>query len=311
MPVSQHGTFPLVPRYHLTGIPFGTSRSTRRGRGTDLAGSRPYEPGDPISSIDWRASARLSTARGEEQFVVRQRFAEEAPRVVVVADRRPSMALYPPDLPWLSKPAAALAAARTIALSTVVARGAAGYLDHAEASARSQMPFWLAPRTRAARELIEDRVETAPYDAPEDTVTLALEFLGRPSAGLTPGSFVFVLSDFLAPPERGALVAASRRRWELVPVVVQDPVWEQSFPEVPGILLPLAEPGEAGTLEVRLSRREVRALRARNEARLAQLLRSFAAAGLDPVLLESGEPRAVEQSFLAWAERRLALRSGR
>ena len=311
MPVLRDGTFPLVPRYRLTGIPFGAARSTRRGRGTDLAGSRPYEPGDPISTIDWQASARLSTARAEEQFVVRQRFAEEAPRVVVVIDRRPSMALYPSGTPWLSKPDAVLAAARTIVRSALVARSAVGYLDQAGSSARSGTPFWISPRSRSPGEPIEDRVASAPYDAPEDSLARALDFLGRPSAGLTPGSFVFVLSDFLAPLEPAALVVANWRRWELVPVVVQDPVWEQSFPELPAILLRLAEPAGGKSLDVRLTRREARALRAGNEARLSGLLDAFAAAKLDPVVLGAGEQRAVESSFLDWSERRLALRGRR
>jgi uncharacterized protein (DUF58 family) len=311
VPVQPRGTFPLVPRYRLTGIPFGTARSARRGWGTDLAGSRPYEPGDPISTIDWRASARLSTARGEDQFVVRQRFAEEAPRVVVAIDRRPSMALYPAGMPWLSKPNAVLAATRAIVLSTLVARGAIGYLDHGEGSARRGAPFWIPPRSRVARELIEDRVLTAPFDAPEDSLTRALEFLGQRSAGLTSGSFVFVLSDFLAPLDLAAFVVANRRRWEVVPVVVQDPVWEQSFPDLPGILLRLAEPGERGALEVRLTRREARARRTENEARLADLLDAFAGARLDPVLIRTSDQQAVERSFLDWSERRLALRGRR
>ena len=37
---------------------------------------------------------------------MRQPHAEEISRVVLVVDRRPSMALYPADLPWLHKPAA-------------------------------------------------------------------------------------------------------------------------------------------------------------------------------------------------------------
>src|SRR6185312_5469067 len=101
--------FPLVPRRRLAGLPFGASLSLHRGRGADVAGSRPYRRGDPLATIDWRASARLSTARGDDEFVVRERFADEAPRVVVLCDRRPSMALYPPPLPWLDKPAAARA----------------------------------------------------------------------------------------------------------------------------------------------------------------------------------------------------------
>ena len=78
----------------MLGLPFGGLHSLRRGHGSDIAGSRPYEPGDDIDKIDWAASARLSLARGSEEFVVREHYAEEAPRVVVLCDRRPSMALF-------------------------------------------------------------------------------------------------------------------------------------------------------------------------------------------------------------------------
>ena len=77
-----------IPRRRLSGTPFGERPSTRRGRGSDVAGTRPYVPGDPVSTIDWFASARLSSARGEDEFVVRQLYAEEAPRVIVVSDTR-------------------------------------------------------------------------------------------------------------------------------------------------------------------------------------------------------------------------------
>ena len=77
--------FPLVPRWRLTGLPFGEQPSVRRGPGSDVAGSRAYVPGDPVSSIDWYATARLSAARGREEFVVREHFEDEAPRVVVVS----------------------------------------------------------------------------------------------------------------------------------------------------------------------------------------------------------------------------------
>src|ERR671922_937447 len=96
-------TFPLVPRRRVIGLSFGTMRSLRRGSGTDVAGSRPYYPGDDIDSIDWAASARLSTARQSDEFVVRERFAEEAPRIVIVCDRRPEMAHFEAPLPWLDK----------------------------------------------------------------------------------------------------------------------------------------------------------------------------------------------------------------
>ena len=96
-------TFPLVPRGRIVGLSFGAMRSARRGTGSDVAGSRPYVPGDDVKAIDWGASARLSSARGDDEFIVRELYAEQAPRVVVVCDRRPEMKLFPAGLPWLRK----------------------------------------------------------------------------------------------------------------------------------------------------------------------------------------------------------------
>src|ERR671916_574918 len=111
--------------------------SVRRGSGSDVAGSRPYRPGDNVDTIDWAASAKLSLATGEEQFIVRERFAEEAPRLVVVADRRPSMSLFPPPFPWLSKPDVLATAIKLISDSGVAARAFLGYLDYGDGQ-----PFW-------------------------------------------------------------------------------------------------------------------------------------------------------------------------
>ena len=87
----------------MLGLPFGGLHSLRRGLGSDVASSRPYEPGDDVDKIDWNASAELSLARGTEEFVVREHYAEEAPRVVVLADRRPSMSVFSEQWPWLSE----------------------------------------------------------------------------------------------------------------------------------------------------------------------------------------------------------------
>ena len=78
-------SFPLVLRRRHVGLAFGATPSSRRGPGSDVAGSRPYRRGDAMRGIDWAASARLSAARSEDAFIVRERFADESPRVV---DRR-------------------------------------------------------------------------------------------------------------------------------------------------------------------------------------------------------------------------------
>src|SRR5947207_3220622 len=99
-------TFPLIPRRRVIGLAFGSMRSARRGLGSDVASSRPYRPGDRIDSIDWAASARLSLARNADEFVVREHYAEESPRALVLADRRPSLELGPPPARRLRKAAA-------------------------------------------------------------------------------------------------------------------------------------------------------------------------------------------------------------
>src|SRR5437870_4116031 len=114
-------TFPLVPRRRVVGLPFGGMRSARRGVGSDVAGSRPYLPGDDVDRIDWAASAKLSAARGTDEFIVREVFADESPRVVVLCDRRPSLGLAPPPLGRLQKARALECALGLISRSAVAA----------------------------------------------------------------------------------------------------------------------------------------------------------------------------------------------
>src|SRR5216683_6220206 len=129
MAVRERRTFPLVPRRRPTGLPFGDLPSRRRGSGSDIIGTRIYVPGDPVSTIDWFATARLSAASGGDEFVVRDRAADEAPRVALVVDRRPAMGLYPAALPWLSKRDALREAVTAIVTSAAAARADIAALD--------------------------------------------------------------------------------------------------------------------------------------------------------------------------------------
>jgi uncharacterized protein (DUF58 family) len=292
--------FSLVPRRRLVGLSFGDMTSARRGAGSDVAGSRPYVPGDDMRAIDWAASARLASARATDDFVIRERFADEAPRVVVVLDHRPSMSLYPHALPWLSKPRAVARTVETIVESTLAARGFLGYLDLAEPE-----PLWRPPRTQRA--LPEAELER-PYRAPSDAVRRAFDHLRSHRRALPPGTFVFVLSDFLDPPPDDVWIEALDRRWDVVPVVIQDPVWEQSFPDVSGVVVPFADPRDGGIRTVRLSSREVVARRDENAARLASLLQGFRAFELEPVRISSDEPLEILNAFLDWSDWRWAAR---
>jgi len=294
-------TFPLKPKRRLVGLAYGAMHSTRRGIGSDVSGSRPYHPGDHMKLIDWPASAKLSLARGDDELVVRIHYAEEAPRVVVICDRRPSMSLFPPGWPWLEKPAALRAVLRLIADSALAAQAYTGYIDHA-----SGVPFWAPPKSqRVLLELDSDR----PFEAPADALQRGLEELLHHTRDAPAGTFVFVVSDFLDPPSPDVWLRVLARRWDVVPVVLQDPVWEQSFPDVDGIVIPFADPNTGRPAYTELTRREVFERQRANEARRMELVRMLRGFDLEPVLIERSDLRSVFAAFISWVERRHSVRS--
>jgi uncharacterized protein (DUF58 family) len=288
----------------MAGVAYGTQRSLRRGQGAEIAGSRPYRPGDRLAWIDWYASARLSLVQDDDVFVVRQYYAELAPRVLIVVDRRPSMALYSPDLPWLSKPDVLREATTAIVAAAHAARAYVGYLDfsgsgpeHAQAEAH-----WIAPHHESAR-LISRRLGHD-FNAPPNSLELAIDYLLGLQRDVPAGSFVFVISDFLRTPPEYVWSRARARSWDLVPVIVQDRVWEQSFPPVQGLLVPVTDPESGKTGSVRLTAREAHERRSSNEARLRDLVHAFHRLQFDPVLLDTSDPAAIDLAFLNWAARR-------
>jgi uncharacterized protein (DUF58 family) len=316
---SEHEqTFALVPRRRVAGAVAGTLRSLRRGSGTDVTGFRPYRTGDDVRRIDHRVSARLVSASGADEFVLRQDLTEETGRVVVVVDRRPTMALYPDRLPWLSKPRAVEAAGRLIAASARETRCLVGYLDdadagHARPEKRRESPFWRPPDGRLDLHRMRERY--LPYEvcsAPPDTLERLFAFLGTVERSLPPGTFVFVVSDFLVEPGERAWADLVARGWDVVPVVVQDPRWERSFPDVAGSVVPVVDPAGGQCRLVRPRRSEVDRRRAEHERRFERLLTRFELLGLDCVVLSDHRLEHVLEAFADWAAvRRLGARIAR
>jgi uncharacterized protein (DUF58 family) len=294
-------TFPLIPRHLVVGHFFGALRSGRRGTGLDVAGSRPYRPGDDIDTIDWGASAKLSSARATDDFVVRVHHADESPCAVVVCDHRPSMAQFGDPFPWLAKREAMRVAAQLVALSVVRIRGVVGYLDYADEGDE----LWEPPRSRTETWGAADR--SRPFRAPGDSLTTALLRLAEHRRAIPPGSFIFMLSDFLVPPSEAALTRALQERWDVVPVIVQDAVWERSFPDVAGVVLRLVDPESGRSRHARLSQRDVEERRAANEERFAQLLEGLHRLDLDPIVLSSAGTEEVLECFMAWSDQRRLL----
>ena len=140
--------------------------------------------------------------------------------------------------------------------SARAARSLTGYLDHADGE-----PYWRPPRSERSRRA--GHASSGRSDAPADTVSRGLELLGEHRRDLPTQAFVFVLSDFLVPPDERAWQRALEHRWELVPVVIQDPVWERTFPDVGGVTVPYADPATGGVVPVYLTRAEAARLRER------------------------------------------------
>jgi uncharacterized protein (DUF58 family) len=293
-------TFPLIPRRRVLGLAFGGVRSARRGIGSDVASTREYRPGDDVGWMDWQASARLSAARGADEFIVRERFADEAPRVVVVADRRPSMSIEASVYRHLDKPEAILTALDLIGQSAIAARSLTGYLDYADGDA-----YWRPPRT-------EHRAEPGTFDrqfdAPDDTVSRGLEFLGEHRRDLPTQAFVFVISDFVVPPDLEVWQRALEHRWELVPVIVQDPVWERTFPDVSGISVPYADPQSGRVYPVHITRKEAQRLRGEHQRRWDGLIRDFRTLGIESVAVHTHDLAGMLDAFLRWADLRMMWR---
>jgi hypothetical protein len=236
-------------------------------------------------------------------------------RVVLVVDRSPEMALYPRELPWLHKPSAVAAALELIVASALNQRALVGYVDLAQREGVSDeyTPFWQPPRPGVGAwqgdlgERMLGYLENA-WDAPPENVSLSLEFLITVRSSIPLGAFVFVVSDFTTPLSADVWLRALEQGWDLVPVIVQDPVWEQSFPQINGVLTAVADPGNGRIRRVRLSGDEVEERRRANEQRLASLTTDFAGLGFDSVLVDREDRDGVHETFMEWAENRVLLR---
>ena len=227
---------------------------------------------------------------------MRERFAEEAPLVAIVLDRRPSMGIYERPSPWLDKP---------------------------RRSRRRCARSSRAPTTRAPRSSFDGRRTARRWQPRERTGAdraqrgraCRLRCAGRRARqcgrhALTPAcepaGRQLRVPDLRLPRLARArvAVAAAEPRADIVPVIVQDPTWERSFPDVSGVLLPTVAVATGEPRPVRLSRRETRARSAQHEQRYLELATRFRRAGMDPVTLAEAEPEAIHRAFLAWAERR-------
>jgi len=127
------------------------------------------------------------------------------------------------------------------------------------------------------------------------------------SRATPPNTMILYCSDFLEPD--GELVDLSGfwkkvRRYDLIPVVIQDD-FEASFPPVPGeTFIPFANPETGEAEEIWLSRRGIAQLRAANELRFQTLKAEFDRHGARLVHLSTADMQQAEKRFNAFFRQR-------
>ncbi len=194
-----------------------------KGRGMEFDESRPYQPGDDPRSIDWRVTARSTTA-------YTKLFREERERpVLIMVDLRASMHFATQGC---FKSVNAARAAALLAWSAHHRGDRLGGLIFGDTSHRELKPrLGRQSALRFVHELAEHNdwghSQRAPGDDGSAALTQALGALKRVSR---PGSLVVVLSDFTGLTQTGlSYLSSVARHNEVLALFVNDPL-EQRLP---------------------------------------------------------------------------------
>ena len=289
--------FPLVPRRRVLGLAFGGVRSARRGIGSDVASTREYRPGDDVGWMDWAASARLSAARGDDEFIVRERFADEAPRVVVLCDRRPSMSIARVAAPPARQAAGAAHRARPDRRRARSRRAASPATSTTRTASRSGARR--APSSAPSRARSTGRSTRRPTRSPgasTSSASTAATCRRRRSSSSSPTSSSRPTSR-LAAGARAPLGARAGGR--------PGPGLGADVPRRRRHHRPVRRPGDAAASCRCTSREsEARAPARRDEARWDGLVRDFRSLGIEPVAVHTHDLGGMLDAFLRWADLR-------
>lgn len=279
--LGRQGGLELTARRVLDGLYSGRHRSAVHGSSIDFAEHRPYQPGDELRTIDWRAFART------DRLLIRRFHDDRQLPLALIVDNSASMAYGDP-------------AKHDTALITAAALGllAIDQGDSARLLADSRAP-WSADLGGAmgATRLVQALESTKP------TGTCDLGGVLRLTADhLTRRSLVVVVSDLLCEialviPPAADLVA---RGHELVVIQVLDPT-ELDLPAEWGRVTMTDPEGHEAPFSCDASE----AHSAYNQAMAAHVTgcrNAFAGVRADHLLMTSDQP--VAQVLGAWLERR-------
>ena len=206
----------------------GRYQATFRGHGIEFSEVRPYQFGDDVRTIDWNV-----TARSGSPFV--KRFIEERELTVIMAVDVSGSGEFGTVDRLKRELAVELAAVLSFAATTSNDRvGLALFTDRVE--------LFVPPRKgrKHVMRLVTDLLSFSPAGVGTD-IGEALAVL---STVLKRRSVIFLISDFITPPESYShqLKVASRKH-DVVAVDLHDPM-ETAIPEIGLVALEDAETGE-------------------------------------------------------------------
>ena len=188
-------TFPLVPRWRPVGSAFGRLRAARRGSAPSVAGTRPYRPGDDLEPDRLEALGEALLAAGRPTSSSARTSPTRRRGSSSVADRSPSMGA----LPGRSALAEQAGRARRPSGRLVSTRRRVSWAWPATWTPRHGDRAGSRPRSARVRRGRDapgrGRVRRGAGASRRRSSTLA-----RSRRSLPAGTFVFVCSDFLAPP---------------------------------------------------------------------------------------------------------------
>lgn len=214
----------------LDGALHGAHRSVHRGNGIDLAGMRPYEPGDDIRHIDWNVTARL-----DDPYV--RIFSEDREVTAwLVLDRSPSMR-FGSQGEGKDTTAGELAVSLARLLSRTGNRVGAVLYDGQD--------HQVIPPGHDRRHVLRLAAAlTAPArTAATGSSTDLAAMLATAAAVARRRGLVVVVSDFIGEVGWGAQLSRLNQRHEVVAIRVSDPV-EATLPQVGLVVVEDAETGE-------------------------------------------------------------------
>jgi len=206
----------------------GEYHSVFKGRGMEFDEVRPYTPGDEIRTIDWNVTARTGTP-----YV--KRYVEERELTVMLAVD----ASRSEDFGSVNRFKRELAAE----LTAVLAFAATNNNDKVGLMIfTDQIELLIPPRKgrKHVLRLIRELLAFEPRGTGTD-IKLALDTLNRV---LKRRSILFLVSDFIAPPESyQKALAVTNRRHDLIAMDLNDPL-EMNIPDVGLLALEDAETGD-------------------------------------------------------------------